>query len=143
MPANLLIGAIVILATFLIHAAGLVALTDFLSRAHRRLGPYKRMAEILAMLLMVLGLFGIIMIEVAVWAMVFDWLGVVGDFSTALYFSTSNFATIGFGDIVPEHQWRLLAAIEGIGGFLLIGWSSAYLVSAGVRVGPFRKDVNF
>ena len=60
------------------------------------------------MLLMVLGLFGIIMIEVAVWAMVFDWLGVVGDFSTALYFSTSTFATIGFGDIVPERPWRLL-----------------------------------
>jgi hypothetical protein len=63
--------------------------------------------------------------------------------NTALYFSTSNFATVGFGDVVPSHHWRLLAAIEGIGGFLIVGWSSAYLVTAGVSMGPFRRGVHF
>ena len=65
------------------------------------------------------------------------------DFETAFYFSTSSFATIGFGDVAPAPQWRLLAAMEGVTGFLIIGWSSAYLVMAGIRYGPFERDRHF
>ena len=70
-------------------------------------------------------------------------LDVVGDFDTALYFSTVTFSTIGYGDIVPAHGWRLFSALEGIDGFLLIGWSTAYLITAGIRVGPFRAGEHF
>jgi hypothetical protein len=37
----------------------------------------------------------------------------------------------------------MLAALEGINGFLLIGWSTAYLIAAGIRVGPFRSGEHF
>ena len=143
MLANLLVGTIIIVTTFLFHTIGLVGLTKLLSRFHRRLGPGTLAADIPAMLLIVVGLFAIIMVEVTIWAAVFTYVGAIGDFNTALYFSTSNFATVGFGDVVPSHDWRLLAAIEGVGGFLLIGWSSAYLVTAGIRIGPFRRGVHF
>ena len=69
------------------------------------------------------------------WAVAFVLIGFFDDLETAVYFSTSTFASVGFGDVAPAHEWRLLAAIEGIAGFLIIGWSAAFLVAAGVRVG--------
>lgn len=36
-------------------------------------------------------------------------------------------------DAVPE-AWRLLVAIEGITGILLLGWTTAFFVSLVVRV---------
>ena len=95
------------------------------------------------MLALVFGLFVLLMVEVAIWAVAFVLIGFFDDFETAIYFSTSTFATVGFGDVAPSHDWRLLAAIEGIAGFLIIGWSGAFLVTAGVRIGPFRRGVHF
>ncbi len=37
----------------------------------------------------------------------------------------------------------MLSALQGINGFLLIGWSTAYLVAAGIRIGPFRSGEHF
>jgi hypothetical protein len=33
--------------------------------------------------------------------------------------------------------------MEGVNGFLLIGWSTAYLVTAGTRIGPFTRGEHF
>ncbi|UCI16210.1 potassium channel family protein (plasmid) [Mesorhizobium sp. B2-1-1] len=46
-------------------------------------------------------------------------------------FSTITFSTVGYGDIVPALAWRVLAALECVNGFLLIGWSTACLIAAG------------
>ena len=90
-----------------------------------------------------LGIFVVMSVEVWLWAICHYMLGVVDDFETALYFSTVTFSTVGFGDITPRHEWRIFGALEGINGFLLIGWSTAYLVAAGVRLGPFRTGEHF
>ena len=65
------------------------------------------------------------------------------NFGTVLYFAAASVLTVGYGDVVPAHGWRVLAALEGINGFLLIGWSTAYLIAAGTRVGPFRVGEHF
>ncbi len=95
------------------------------------------------MLVVVFGVFGVLTLEVWLWAAVYDGVGALPDFVTALYFSTITFSTVGYGDVVAAHEWRLLAALEGINGLILIGWSTAYLVAAGMRVGPFRRDEHF
>lgn len=65
------------------------------------------------------------------------------DWETALYFSTATFSTLGFGDVVLAKNWRLFGSFEGVNGFLLIGWSTAYLISASMRHGPFRAGEHF
>ena len=70
-------------------------------------------------------------------------IGAFQDFPSALYFSTITFSTVGYGDLVPDVHWRLFAALEGVNGFLLIGWSTAYLIAAGTRIGPFRTGEHF
>ena len=36
-----------------------------------------------------------------------------------------TYATIGYGDIVLPQPWRVLAAMEGLTGILMCGWSGA------------------
>ena len=45
----------------------------------------------------------------------------------AVYFSLVCFTTLGFGDITLPVEWRLLSALIGANGFLLFGWSTAYM----------------
>ena len=47
-------------------------------------------------------------------------------FSTALYFSAETYTTLGYGDVVPTGDLRLIAGVEALNGLLLIGWSASY-----------------
>ena len=47
-------------------------------------------------------------------------------FILTIYFSAATYSSLGFGDIVPTGDLRLIAVIEGLNGLLLIGWSVAH-----------------
>jgi len=143
MLANLALGTVIISATVVIHTLGLMTVTHLMGYLTGRLRMHGRRSRIVAMLTVVIGTFGLLTVQVWLWATAYYLLDVVGDFDTALYFSTVTFSTIGYGDVVPAHGWRLFSALEGLNGFLLIGWSTAYLIAAGVRVGPFRAGEHF
>ena len=55
-------------------------------------------------------------------------------FEEALYFSTISYAAIGYGDLHLPQQWRLLGAIEGVNGVILLGWSTAFFVNLLMRL---------
>ena len=61
----------------------------------------------------------------------------------AVWWSVVTLSTVGYGDVITSHEWRILAALESVNGFLLIGWSTAYLVAASMRVGPFKAGEHF
>jgi hypothetical protein len=65
------------------------------------------------------------MVESAIWAVTYVYLGTLSHFEEALYFSTVTFTTLGFGDITLGTEWRLLASFEAANGILLFGWSTA------------------
>jgi voltage-gated potassium channel Kch len=46
--------------------------------------------------------------------------------NTALYFSAETYTSLGYGDVVPLGDLRLLAGVEALNGLLLIGWSASY-----------------
>lgn len=64
------------------------------------------------------------LMQVGLWALLYSWQ-IGWDLSTALYFSSVTYATIGYGDVVPPVEWRLVAAMQGLTGVLMLGWSSA------------------
>lgn len=43
-----------------------------------------------------------------------------------LYFSTSTYTSLGYGDIYPLAGLRLIASIETIVGLMMIGWSASF-----------------
>ena len=44
-------------------------------------------------------------------------------------------AAIGFGDKAIHPDWKMIAAIEGINGVILIGWSTAFFVTMMGKLG--------
>ena len=56
-------------------------------------------------------------------------VGAITDVGNALVFSTSVYATLGHTIEAFPDRWRLVAAIEGVIGFVLLGWSTAIFVT--------------
>jgi hypothetical protein len=70
----------------------------------------------------------------AVWAAVYAAAGLFSDFETSLYYSLKSYTTVGYGDILPADQWRLLGPIEAAVGILMLGWSTGVIVAAVQRI---------
>ena len=68
-------------------------------------------------------------VEIWLYAGLYLSLRAVPNFENALYFSTVTYATIGYGDVLIAKPWRILGAIEGAIGVIMLGWSTAFLVS--------------
>jgi len=142
-PLNLAVGTAMIGLSVIIHTFGLIIITRLMTHIVSRFRLHGRRSRITAMVTIVLGLFALITVEIWAWTILYLALGAVPDLEAALYLSTATFSTVGYGDVVADARWRLLSALEGVDGFLLIGWSTAYLVAAGTRVGPFKSGEHF
>jgi Ion channel len=86
-------------------------------------------------LALVIALAGLHGLEIWSYAFLYEALGAVTDLETAVYFSTISYAGIGFDDRYIDPAWRLVSAIEGINGLLLLGWSTAFVVTVVARLG--------
>ncbi|RMG53139.1 MAG: two pore domain potassium channel family protein [Gammaproteobacteria bacterium] len=81
------------------------------------------------------------LLQIALWALLFQLLGEFEHFADAFYHSTVNFATLGYGDIVLSKPHRLLGALEAVNGILMIGITSAAVVKAlGLLLTPPERD---
>ena len=139
---NLFVASILVMITFSIHFAGLVALSAVL----RRRGVHPAYLDTIAgqgasILFIVVSLFVLHSAEIWVYTLVYLALGIFGNLEPALYYATSSFTTVGFGDVVIDDKWRMLGAAESANGFLLIGWSTAFLVSVSARVRAFEAHM--
>jgi hypothetical protein len=77
------------------------------------------------MVILVLGNLG----QITIWAMLFMMLGEFSTLGEAVYHSAVNFATLGYGDIVMSDQHKFLGPLESVNGVLMIGVSSAALIT--------------
>ena len=67
-------------------------------------------------------------VEIWLFAFLYKYLQALGSFEESLYFSTISYATIGYSDASISTEWRLIGALEGILGVILLGWSTAFFV---------------
>ncbi len=142
--ANLAAGSILVIVTVIIHGLGLLTMSRGLSGVIVQYRPHTTLAgTIFTMVATVLGLFALHTVEIWVWAFAFVLVGAISDFTHALTFSTLSFSTLGAQDVVTVPAWELFGSIEGVNGFLLIGWSTAYLIPAWTRYGPFHEERGF
>ncbi|MGY3143848.1 hypothetical protein ACVWYQ_000847 [Bradyrhizobium sp. USDA 3397] len=66
------------------------------------------------------------MIEILMWAATYHVVQAAAD-ADMLYFAFVNYTTLGYGDITPVREWRLLGPLTAMNGVLLFGWSAAIL----------------
>ncbi|MEM9669155.1 MAG: ion channel [Pseudomonadota bacterium] len=140
---NLLISGGLVILTSMVHFLGLTWLSSFMTSGDKPQNTVLSVtAQGLSILFVVLMLFVFHAFEVWIYACLYLFLGVFTEVEEALYFSASTFTTVGFGDLVLNSDWRMLAAWESMNGFLLIGWSTAFLVSVTSRVRAFEANVD-
>jgi hypothetical protein len=60
--------------------------------------------------------------------------------SVVMYFSAETYTSLGYGDVIPSGDLRMLAGAEALNGLLLIGWSASYTYIAMERF--WRDDEN-
>jgi hypothetical protein len=49
-----------------------------------------------------------------------------GTFVDDIYFSAVTYTSIGFGDVYPVDNVRLITGVEALAGLLMIGWSASF-----------------
>ena len=141
MIANLALAGLLVGLSVIIHFGGLFLLIWVLrARGHNFQAHRSTIGQAAAIVVVVLGLVAIHTVEIWAYAVVYLALGALSDFESALYFSTTSFTTLGYGDVVLDHKWRLLGAIEGANGLLLFGWSTAFLFSVTSRMRILEHD---
>jgi len=144
MLQNLVAGSALVAMSVLIHTGGLILIAASMPWVARRLGLHHHdVGRTLTMTATVMSILVILTMEVWTWALAYQWLEATRSFEDALYVSSSMFSTLGNDGTFVNPHWRLMTALEGINGFLLIGWSTAFLVRASTRNGPFRKEEHF
>jgi len=66
-------------------------------------------------------------LEVIVWSLAYSIVDAAPPAANLVYFAFVNYTTLGYGDVVPVHRWRLLGPITAMNGVLLFGWSTAVI----------------
>ena len=124
------IGSALLFVTTLIHAGcTIVALWALrVSHADRRTKS-SRSARVLLTSALVLMMFYASLVESLIWASTYLALGAISGLEKALYFSTVTFTTLGYGDVVLDESWRILASFEAAAGIIMFGWTTALIVA--------------
>ena len=140
MMLNMAIAALLMVVTTAIHASGMllvvrVVLTKDVQSRHR-----KKLMHLFSVGGVVLLMFFVSVIEVLVWSVTYLWLDALEGFEEATYFSMVTFTTLGYGEIVLDEQWRLLASFEAANGIIMFGWTTAIVLAVVQRV-YFNKEV--
>ena len=128
---QLAVGAGMIALCVVIHGVGLFTLGRVMRSEHteerlERMEPLS-LRGTLVTLAVVFALIIVHFVEIWLFALLYDFVGALRTFQDALYFSTVSYATLGSIEGI-SHQWRLVGAIEGLVGFILLGWSTAFFV---------------
>lgn len=141
LATQLVLATIMAALTVVMHLLGLSILIGATNRHSNRLQTERHL--VLPMLVVVgvsFGLFILHSVEIWSYASLYYWVGAIHSFEDALYFSTATYATIGYGDLTLAKSWRVLGAIEGANGVILLGWSTAFFISIVARIRALEHD---
>jgi type IV secretory pathway TrbD component len=91
-----------------------------------------RRLRMMPQMLLFAGVLGIVVIhalEIWLYALLYVRLDAFSKLEQALYFSIVTYSTLGYGDLLMPHEWRILGATEAPVGVIMLGWSTAFLIS--------------
>jgi voltage-gated potassium channel len=127
-------AVLLVLLTLWLHCGGLVALIFWVRRAlaadPHRLRPFRSTALVVQLTAAVIVLHGVLILF---WAGCYRWL-CLSSWESALYFSASSYATVGYGEVVLPSNWRMLGPLESIIGVLMCGISVSLLFATVTRL---------
>jgi len=141
MALQIAYGTMMILLSTLVAAVGFFLLELALIRGRGWLSRPPYGVKIVTLLVMsVFWTLGIVTASVWIWAFAYYALGLFETIEAAVYFSIVAFTTLGFGDVLLPHEWRLLSGLEAVNGLLMFGLLTAMLVEVLRRIRSIQLD---
>lgn len=126
---QIVLGTGLLLTNLVVMAVAALLLEVGFRRVHRWLIVEPQRPKLLLMLIGVgVWVLAVVTVGVWIWALVLHAFGAFATLEEAVYFAIVAFSTLGLGDIVPAYEWRVLAAMAAVNGFLSFGLLTALLV---------------
>ena len=127
MLRQLLFGGLVSVINIAIHSMIMATVVGVAQRASAKKRPHPSLFLAAVMIPIVSILMAAHTIEVMVWASAYALVDAAPENVQLVYFAFVNYATLGYGDIVPVDRWKLLGPITAMNGALMFGWSTAVM----------------
>ena len=124
MLLQLLVGGAVSVCNIVVHASVMTTLIAMVRK--RTIGAVVSFRTLIEVMIVTVVIFMMAhTTEVFVWSIAYRMLDVAqGDL---FYFAFVNYTTLGYGDITPSPEWRLLGPLTAMNGVLMSGWSTAVI----------------
>ena len=122
-------AVLLVLVTLVLQCGGAAALIIWIRsipRETQEVRVFRCAALVMQTTVAVIILHGFVIL---LWASCYRWL-CLPSWESALYFSASSYATVGYGDVVLPSKWRLLGPLESMVGMLMSGVSIGLLFAA-------------
>lgn len=131
MLLQITLGTGLLLVNVLVMALAALMLEVAFRRVHPWLVAPPQRPKLLLMLVGVgIWVLAVITAGVWIWALALREIGAFATLEEAVYFSLVAFSTLGLGDVIPPPDWRILAVMAAVNGFLSFGLLTALLVEA-------------
>ena len=118
MLIQFLIGGIVSVCNITIHAMVMTAVVS-VARASATRSPHPSLLLIITMIATVSVLMAAHVLEVIVWSLAYSIVDAAPAGTNLVYFAFVNYATLGYGDVTPVEDWKLLGPIAAMNGALM------------------------
>jgi ion channel len=142
MLRQFLVGGGVSLITIAIHALIMTLVVQVARATSRKRQPHSSLVLIAVMIPTISVLMVAHVVEVFVWALAYLIFDAAPAGASLVYFAFVNYATLGYGDVLPVERWRLLGPLTAMNGMLLFGWSTAVIFEVLRRTLVRTLDIN-
>lgn len=126
----LLLTSLILIATIAASVLLHFETLDFLDRRvlRGRRGLLLAFGALIGVHLLEVGLFGTAFYGATKWIRIGSFAGERSmSFMDYYYYAAETYSSLGYGDIYPVGEIRLLASVTPLIGILLLGWSSSFL----------------
>jgi hypothetical protein len=125
MPLQFLVGGTVSVVNIMIHALITLVAIGIARRAGLQSTSRPRRHLMTVMVVTSLMLMIAHTVEIIVWSLVYAVVGAAPAGNDLLDFAFVNYTTLGYGDVTPLKEWRLIGPMTAMNGILMFGWSTA------------------
>jgi len=127
-------AVLLLVLTLCLQCAGVAALIEWLRRVTtegaKEFGPIRSAVLVVKSTIAIIILHGLVIL---LWASFYR-LQCFPSWELAFYFSSSSYATVGYGDVTLPSRWRLLGPLESMAGVLMCGVSVCLLFATIARL---------
>lgn len=126
-------GLSLITLTIAIHATSVTFMVSVLHSFRVRMGSQSPgLPRVFAIVICTITAMGLLLaalhiIEAAIWAAAYLWLGAFGSLKAAILYSVDSIATRGASGLMLQPHWQMMGALEAANGVLLFGISTAFI----------------